>query len=167
MRSWNAIHDYLHPNERGGRVHIMGKEQILIVEDESIVAMDMQNCLKNMGYAVPDVTSTGEEALDKAAMARPDLVLMDINLAGDMDGIAAAQEIRRRFDIPVIYLTSYADEDTLGRAKATEPSGYILKPFDDAELRAVVDVAIHKHKTEIARRVVERKHAAQDHERVG
>ena len=120
----------------------MGKEQILIVEDEFIIAMDMQDRLRNMGYAVPDVTSTGEQAIDKAAMARPDLVLMDINLGGDMDGIAAAKEIRRRFNIPVVYLASYADEETLGRAKATEPSGYILKPFDDAELRAVVEMAI-------------------------
>ena len=137
------------------------------VEDEAIVAMDIQNCLKNMGYAVTNVTSTGEQAIDKAAMTRPDLVLMDINLAGDMDGIAAAKEIRRRFNIPVIFLTSYADEDTLRRAKATEQSGYILKPFDDAELRAVVERAIQKHKTEIARRVVERKHAAKDPERLG
>ena len=167
MRSWNAIHDYLHPNERGGRVHILGKEQILIVEDEFIIAMDIQIRLTNMGYAVPDVTSTGEQSIEKAGMTRPDLVLMDINLAGDMDGIAAAKEIRRRFNIPVIYLTSYADEDTLGRAKATEPSGYILKPFDDAELGAVVEMAIHKHKTEISRRVAERKHAAEDPERVG
>ena len=140
----------------------MAKEQILIVEDELIVARDIQNCLKNMGYSVPDVTSNGEQAIQKSAMARPDLVLMDINLAGDMDGIAAAQEIRRRFDIPVIYLTSYADGDTLARAKTTEPSGYILKPFDDAELRAVVEMAIHKHKTEIAWRVNERKDAAEE-----
>ena len=84
----------------------MGKEQILIVEDEFIVARDIQNCLKNMGYAVPDVTSTGEQAIQKAGTARPDLVLMDINLAGDMDGIVASEEIRRRFNIPVVYLTS-------------------------------------------------------------
>ena len=140
----------------------MAKEQILIVEDEFIVARDIQNCLKNMGYAVADVTSTGEQAIQKAAIARPDLVLMDINLAGDMDGIAATQEIRRRFNIPVVYLTSYADEDTLARAKTTEPYGYIVKPFDDAELRAVVEMAIHKHKAEIAWRVTERKHAAEE-----
>lgn len=140
----------------------MAREQILVAEDEFIVARDIQNCLKDMGYAVPDVTSTGEQAIQMAAMAHPDLVLMDINLAGDMDGIAAAQEIRRRFEIPVVYLTSYADEDTLGRAKTTEPFGYILKPYDDAELRAVVEIAIYKHKTEIARRVTERKDAAEE-----
>ena len=140
----------------------MAEKQILIAEDELIVARDLQSCLINMGYAVPDVISTGEQAIQKAAMAHPDLVLMDINLAGNMDGVTAAEEIRRRFNIPVVYLTSYADEDTLGRAKTTEPAGYILKPFNDAELRAVVGMAIHKHKTEIARRATERKHATEE-----
>ena len=140
----------------------MAKEQILIVEDEFIVARDIQNCLRDMGYAVPDVTSSGDQAIQKAATARPDLVLMDINLAGEMDGVAAAGEIRRRFNIPVVYLTGYADEDTLERAKTTEPSGYIVKPYDDAELRAVVEMAIYKHKTEIARRVIDRRNAAEE-----
>ncbi len=120
----------------------MDKARILIVEDEAIVSMDLRHKLEAMGYSVPAEISSGEEAVEAASQLRPDMVLMDIRLSGEMDGIDAAQEIRRRFDIPVVYLTSHADEDTLARAKKTEPSGYILKPFYDAELRAVVEMAI-------------------------
>ena len=119
----------------------MDKVQVLIVEDEAIVSMDLRYKLEAMGYSVPAEIRSGEEAVDAASRLHPDLVLMDIRLTGKMDGIDAAEEIRRRFNIPVIYLTSHADEDTLARAKATEPSGYILKPFYDAELRAVVEMA--------------------------
>ncbi len=120
----------------------MEKVQVLIVEDEAIVSMDLRYKLEALGYGVPAEIRSGEEAVDAASRLRPDLVLMDIKLSGEMDGIAAAEEIRHRFNIPVIYLTSSVDEDTLGRAKSTEPSGYILKPFGDAELRAVVEKAI-------------------------
>ena len=120
----------------------MGKVQVLIVEDEAIVSMDLRFKLEAMGYIVPAETSSGQEAVEAVSKHRPDVVLMDIRLSGEMDGIAAAGEIRQRFNIPVVYLTSYADEDTLERAKATGPSGYLLKPFDDAILRAVVETAI-------------------------
>ncbi len=116
--------------------------QVLIVEDEAIVSMDLRYKLESLGYSVSAEISFGEAAVDAVTQLHPDVVLMDIRLSGEMDGIVAAQEIRRRLDIPVVYLTSHADEDTLARAKATEPSGYVLKPFYDAELRAVVETAI-------------------------
>ncbi len=120
----------------------MDKVQVLIVEDEAIVSMDLRHKLEAMGYSVPAEINSGEDAVDAASQLRPDVVLMDIRLSGEMDGIDAAGEIRRRFNIPVVYLTSHADEDTLARAKRTEPSGYILKPFDDSSLRAVVEMAM-------------------------
>ena len=120
----------------------MDKFQILIVEDEAIVSMDLRHKLEAMGHQVLAEVGSGEEAVDAASRLRPDVVLMDIRLNGKMDGIDAAGEIRRRYNIPVIYLTSHANDDTLARAKTTEPSGYILKPFYDAELRAVVELAI-------------------------
>jgi CheY-like chemotaxis protein len=99
----------------------MSKKQILVVEDESIVAEDLRQSLISLGYAVPSVESSGEKAIKKSMEIRPDLVLMDIMLYGQMDGIDAAKEIHDRFDIPVVYLTSYSDEQILERAKITEP----------------------------------------------
>jgi len=126
----------------------MTQAQILIVEDESIVAIDIQHRLKSLGYAVSGVASSGEEALKKVEETRPDLVLMDILLEGAMDGVAAAEHIRARFNIPVVYLTAYADETTLQRAKVTEPYGYILKPFEERELHTTIVVALYKHEME-------------------
>ncbi|MDP6776130.1 MAG: response regulator, partial [Candidatus Latescibacteria bacterium] len=104
--------------------------KILIVEDENIVAKDIELRLKKMGHFVPASAPSAEEAIRVAGEVRPDLVLMDIMLRGDEPGTQAAGVIRERFDIPVIYLTAYADRDTLDRARVTEPFGYILKPFD-------------------------------------
>lgn len=126
----------------------MTKPKILIVEDESIVAEDLKRGLQNMGYEVPAVVSSGEEAVKKAEKLKPDLVLMDIVLKGKMNGIDAAKKIRPRFDIPVIYLTAYADDKTLERAKVTEPFGYIIKPFDDRELQSTIEMALYKSKME-------------------
>lgn len=126
----------------------MSASQILIAEDESIVALDIQDALKNAEYGVSGVASTGREAVEKAQATRPDLVLMDIRLKGEMDGIQAAREIREHLDIPVIYLTAYSDERTLQRAKVTEPHGYLLKPFEREDLQASIEVALHKHRTE-------------------
>lgn len=122
--------------------------KILVVEDESIVAMDIKHRLENMGYKVPAITSSGEEAVEKAAETSPDLVLMDIVLKGEMDGIDAAQQIKDSFDIPVVYLTAYSDERTLKRAKITGPFGYIIKPFEDRELHSAIEVALYKHEME-------------------
>jgi CheY-like chemotaxis protein len=124
----------------------MAKAQILVVEDDNITVMELQDRLQKLGYAVSGVASYGEEAIEKAGKTRPDLVLMDIRLKGNMNGIEAAKDIRTRFDIPVIYLTALADEDTLQRAKATEPYGYISKPFDERGLQAAVEIALHRHK---------------------
>jgi two-component system, cell cycle sensor histidine kinase and response regulator CckA len=126
----------------------MVSSQILVVEDEGIVARSLQSELRNMGYRVPEIAATGEEAIEKAGAGHPDLVLMDIILKGTMDGIEAAQEIRSRYDIPIIYLTAYEDERTLGRAKATEPFGYLLKPYQERELHTTVEMALHKHQAE-------------------
>ncbi len=120
----------------------MAKVQVLIVEDEAIVSMDLRYKLETLGYSVAAEIRSGEEAVDAVCHLRPDLVLMDIKLAGELDGIDAAGEIRRRFNIPVVYLTAYIDEATLERAEMTEPFGYLLKPFDDAKLRAIVEMAI-------------------------
>jgi DNA-binding LytR/AlgR family response regulator len=123
----------------------MAKLKVLIVEDESIVAKDIQNSLKKMGYIVTAVVSSGEKGIDEIEQSRPDLILMDIMLKGDMTGIEAANVIRERFDIPVIFLTAYADDNTLNKAKISEPYGYILKPFKEKELQTTIEMAIYKH----------------------
>ena len=126
----------------------MADPQILVVEDEGIVATGIRNMLGTLGYSVPAVVASGEEAVKKAAEMHPDLVLMDIVLKGDMDGIQAAEQIRARFNIPVVYLTAYADETTVKRAKMTAPYGYLLKPFNERELHAAVEMALYKHMME-------------------
>jgi response regulator RpfG family c-di-GMP phosphodiesterase len=118
--------------------------RILVVEDESLVAKDIQNMLISLGYEVIDVVSTGEEAIRLAESTSPDLVLLDIVLKGEIDGIVAARRIWERFAIPIVYLTAYADETTLQRAKVTEPFGYILKPFDQRELQTTIEMAFYK-----------------------
>jgi diguanylate cyclase (GGDEF)-like protein/PAS domain S-box-containing protein len=122
--------------------------QILVVEDENIVAKDIEHRLKALGYHVSALASSGEDALKRAQETSPDLVLMDIRLKGAMDGVETAEELRRRFNIPVVYLTAYADADTLQRAKVTEPFGYILKPFEERELYTCIEVALYKHQME-------------------
>ncbi len=122
--------------------------QILIVEDEKIVALDIQNRLKKLGYGVLDLVATGPAAIAAAAELRPDLVLMDIMLKGEMDGITAAAQIRAELDLPVIYLTALADEATLQRAKITEPYGYLLKPFEERELHSAIEMALYKYRLE-------------------
>ncbi|MDZ7954301.1 EAL domain-containing protein [Nostoc sp. DedQUE09] len=126
----------------------MNPVNILVVEDEIIVAMDIQNRLKKFGYSVMALADSGEEAIRKAADDSLDLVLMDIHLKGKMDGVEAAQIIHNLFNIPVIYLTANADESTLNRAKVTEPFGYILKPFKEKELKFTIEITLSKHRTE-------------------
>lgn len=126
----------------------MEKTQILIVEDEVIVAKDLQNTLQNMGYSVVATVSTGPEAIEAVGNKKPDLVLMDIVLEnkteGKMDGIEAAEQIRSRFKVPVVYLTAHIDYKTMERAKITDPFGYIVKPFEDGQLKAVIEMAVYK-----------------------
>lgn len=121
---------------------------ILVVEDESIVAKDIQVCLKKLGYEVVGVCSTGEDAVEKANETNPDLVMMDIMLKGEMSGIEAAAEIRKEMDIPVIFLTAYTDRDTVDRAKETEPYGYIIKPFKEIDIQTAIEIALYKHSKE-------------------
>lgn len=123
----------------------MAKTSVLVVEDESIVAKDIQNSLKKLGYTVPSVENTGEDAIDAAGQYQPDLILMDIMLKGEISGIDAAEQIRTRYQIPVIFLTAYADESTLSKAKVTEPYGYIIKPFKEIDLHTSIEMALYKH----------------------
>jgi PAS domain S-box-containing protein len=122
--------------------------RILVVEDELIIAKGIQKRLQALGYSVVGAAISGEEAVEKALRLLPDLVLMDINLQGGMDGVTAAERIRSEVDIPVIYLTAYADADTLERAKVTEPFGYIVKPFQDITLQSSIEMALYKHRME-------------------
>jgi diguanylate cyclase (GGDEF)-like protein/PAS domain S-box-containing protein len=122
--------------------------RILVVEDESIVALDIQDRLESLGYEVPNTVASGEKAIEQAGVLRPDLVLMDIQLQGRMDGVEAADQIRQLFGIPVIYLTANADHPTVERAKVTEPFGYVIKPFEERELHTTIEVALYKHKAE-------------------
>lgn len=124
------------------------KSRILVVEDERIVARDIQTCLQHLGYDVPEIASSSSEAVEIAGRIRPDLVIMDIVLKGVKDGISTATEIKARYGIPMIYLTAYEDEKTLERAKLTEPFGYILKPFAERDLRATIEMALYKHEME-------------------
>ena len=131
----------------------MPEARILIVEDDAIIGRHIQTSLKRMEYGVLGVLLTGEEAVEQALQHEPDLILMDISLAGAMDGVEAASQIRHHLDIPIIYLTAYADQQTLQRAKITDPFGYLLKPFDERLLRITVEMALYRHKIE--RRLVE------------
>lgn len=121
---------------------------MLIVEDESIVAADIAISLAQMGYQVVGTTASGEEALILAEQQRPHLVLMDIHLQGELDGIDAALELRERFHLPVVFLSAYGEDDTFQRAKEAEPFGFILKPFEDRELKIVIEMALYKHQAE-------------------
>ena len=134
----------------------MDNKNILVVEDESVVAMHIEESLEKLGYAVAAVVASGEEAVKKAEETRPDLILMDIVLKGEIDGIEAAGQIREKFNIPVIYLTAYADDAILQRAKITEPLGYIVKPFNERELKSAIEIAIYKHEMETKLKKMER-----------
>jgi DNA-binding LytR/AlgR family response regulator len=123
----------------------MNNIKVLVVEDESIVSKDIQNSLKKLGYIVVGAASTGEKAIQLAAETLPDVILMDIMLKGDMDGITAAETIKKNANIPIIFLTAYADSATLSKAKITEPHGYILKPFKEIDLHTNIELAIYKH----------------------
>lgn len=126
----------------------MSKGAILVVEDETIIAEDLADKLRLLGYEVVATCVTGDQAVDAAGRLTPDLVLMDIRIEGSMDGVAAAEEIRSNYDLPVIYLTAHADSATLARAKLTEPYGYILKPFDEQVLSIQLELALYKHRAE-------------------
>lgn len=124
------------------------KTKILIVEDESIVAQDLQFTLEDLGYGVPATANSGELAIQKVVEHQPDLILMDIRILGELDGISTARIVLQQFDIPVVYLTAHTDEETIYRAKRTTPYGYIIKPFEESELRTTIEIALYKHQQE-------------------
>jgi PAS domain S-box-containing protein len=124
----------------------MPNQTILIVEDETITALDIEQSLRASGYKVAGMACTGPEAIAMADQKTPDLVLMDIRLKGSMDGIEAATQIRSKLNIPIVFLTAYADRPTLQRAKSAEPFAYLLKPFEEAVLCTTIEIALHKHR---------------------
>ncbi|GAB4380775.1 methanogen output domain 1-containing protein [Methanothermobacter thermautotrophicus] len=136
--------------------------RILVVEDEAIVAMGITHKLESMGHRVVETVSTGKDAIMACKVHEPDLVLMDIVLKGEMDGIEAARRIRDQFNIPIIYLTAYADEEMLTRAKVTEPYGYIVKPFKSSELNANIEMAIYRHRSAMREKELMKKQIISD-----
>ncbi|GMV95177.1 MAG: hypothetical protein AMXMBFR82_49550 [Candidatus Hydrogenedentota bacterium] len=130
--------------------------RILIVEDEIIIARELEVRLEGMGYTVAGIASSGEEAIRLASDCNPDLVLMDIVIKGETDGIDAAEQIREQLAVPVIYVTAYTDDETLERARETQPFAYLVKPFSERELKANIEMALYKHKTERRLRKIER-----------
>jgi two-component system, response regulator PdtaR len=122
----------------------LSKGKILIVEDDDVLARIITWRLTNLGYNVCGRGTSGKEALELLVKENPDLILMDININGDIDGVETTGMIKKTFKLPVIYLTSHADGPTLERAKATQPDGYVLKPFGDNELRVAIELALNK-----------------------
>jgi PAS domain S-box-containing protein len=126
----------------------MSSPQILVVEDEAVVAKNIGKELSELGYGVCGLAACGEDALKIAAETHPDLVLMDIVLNGELDGVETTQKIHEQMDVPVVYMTAYADDHTLERAKKTAPFGYLLKPYEERELHTTIQIALQKHRTE-------------------
>jgi PAS domain S-box-containing protein len=131
----------------------MSKARILLVEDEKVVAADIEECVKSLGYEVVGAAASGTQALRLSVQTEPDLVLMDIKLKGNLDGVQVAEALYTQLQIPVVYLTAHADAEILERAKKTAPSGYVLKPFDDRSLRTAIELAFERHHRE--RRLIE------------
>jgi diguanylate cyclase (GGDEF)-like protein/PAS domain S-box-containing protein len=127
----------------------MTKNTIFVVEDEVIVARDIQSRLQKMDYEVVGTAARGEDAVTRVLDLRPDLVMMDINLRGEMDGIDAATNIRAEYDVPIIFCTAYSNKETLARAKITVPYGYVLKPFDNRELEITIEIALYEHQMDV------------------
>jgi len=137
----------------------MIQSKILIVEDDRIVARDIQQQLARIGHVAVGITARGEDVATLVLENRPDLVLMDIRLEGKLDGIDVAHQIHEHLGIPVVFLTAYADEETVRRARVTEPFGYLLKPFEDSQLRTTIEMALYKHAAERKLRESERRYA--------
>ncbi len=133
----------------------MEKTQVLIVEDDGIIAMDLESRMKQLGHGVTSVVAYGEKVIEKIKENEPDVVLMDIILKGEIDGIEAAEEIRTQYDIPVIFITGYADKERLKRAKLAYPFGFILKPFSDKDLEVTIEMALYVAKVDAERKQAE------------
>ena len=130
----------------------MTKARILIVEDERITAKAIEESLNTLGYEVCGVVDSGKEAIEKAGQEHPDVILMDITLFGEMDGIEAAATIRTNQQIPVIFLTAYSDEEKIVRAKAVVPNSYLVKPFQDEDLKSAIEIALYAGEVDVQRR---------------
>ena len=122
--------------------------RVLIVEDEGLIAHDIAARLEQAGYEVAGIAESGEETLRKVAESAPHLILMDIRIKGDLDGIETAARVQQKFDVPIIYLTAHSDRQTLDRAKLTAPFGYLTKPLQQANLQTSIEIAIYKHRFE-------------------
>ena len=124
----------------------MAKTKVFILEDENIVAKDIEQSLKKLGYDVIGIASSGEKLIELLNSGlQPEIFLMDIMIKGEMDGIEVAEYVKKKYSLPIIFLTAYADEDTLSKAKITEPYGYILKPFKEIDLHTTIEMALYKH----------------------
>ncbi len=117
----------------------MGKGKIAVVEDEGIVAMDIGKCLTSLGYEIAFISDSGEKALEELEQTKADLVLMDVELKGNMDGLETALIVKDKHSIPVIFLTAFEDDETLAKINKLSPSGYLVKPFEDEELRSKLE----------------------------
>ncbi len=133
----------------------MEKARILIVEDEAIIAMEIESQLQSLGYEVTSIVDTGKKVIEKAEADKPDLILMDIRINGEMDGIETAEIIRNKFAIPVIFSTAYLDEERIHRTKITMPFGYVLKPIQERDLRVSLEMALYIAKTDRERKKIE------------
>jgi PAS domain S-box-containing protein len=136
----------------------MNRPSVLVVEDDSIVARDIELCLTELGYAVAAIVPRGEDAVEAAMRTRPDVALMDVRLAGHVDGIDAAREIRAQLQTPVVFLTAYSDDATIERAERAEPHGFIVKPFDERDLRSAIELALYRARAERALRESEERY---------
>jgi two-component system, response regulator PdtaR len=139
--------------------------EVMVVEDEVVVSLQLEERLKSMGYTIVGCAGTGEESISMAKDLNPDVILTDIVMPGEIDGIDAAEIIRKELDIPVIYLTAWADEEYISRAKYTEPFGYIVKPFNEYEIRAMIEVALHRKGIERSKQgteIVQKKNVAKE-----
>ena len=130
--------------------------KILVVDDEAIITMQLEERLTTMGYTVAGMAASGEEAIDKARRLRPDLVLMDIVMPGKMNGIEAANVVTNELDIPVVFVTSYADDAIIEKAKSVRPYGYIVKPFNELEIKAAIEVALFRKAAELEEKKVKK-----------
>jgi PAS domain S-box-containing protein len=135
------------------------KARIMVVEDEAVISMEIQDRLARMGHSVCGTAASGAEAVSVATANHPDLILMDVQLRGDVDGVETARKIRSRIEVPVIYLTAFADDRTVERARETEPYGYLIKPFSEKELFAAIEMALYKHSMEARLRESQRQFA--------
>jgi CheY-like chemotaxis protein len=129
--------------------------RVLIVEDETLIAEELRERLSRLGFSVIAAVDSAEEGIVIATRERPDLVLMDIRLKGEKDGVQAAKEIRQQVDVPIVYLTAYSDRLTVDRAKATEHDGFILKPFLRRELQSTIEIAMQRHTIRAKQEIIE------------